>query len=134
MTHNSNFCPDFHKAVELIGRRWSGAIVRELLAGASRFSEVHDSVPDLSERMLCARLRELEVEGIVERRVHAEAPGRVEYLLTEKGRALEGVFAAIGAWADRWSVIPSGARERPAHECEHRASLAQPDDPSLRSG
>jgi DNA-binding HxlR family transcriptional regulator len=103
MSHNSNFCPDFHKAVELIGRRWSGAIVREMLAGASRFTEIRDAIPELSERMLSARLRELEMEGVVFRRAHAETPARVEYLLTDKGRALERVFVAIGEWADRWS-------------------------------
>jgi DNA-binding HxlR family transcriptional regulator len=106
MTHKSNFCPDFHQAVELIGRRWSGAILREMLAGATRFTDLHDAIPDLSERMLCARLRELESAGLVERRAHAEAPVRVEYLLTEKGRALEPVFVAIGAWADRYPDHP----------------------------
>ena len=101
MAHNSNFCPEFHKAVELIGKRWSGAIVREMLAGATRFTDLMHAIPDLSERMLCARLRALEEEGIVERRVLG-VPMRVEYHLTEKGRDLQGVFAAVGAWADRW--------------------------------
>ena len=103
MSHNSNFCADFHKAVELIGRRWSGAIVRELLAGTSRFTDLHDAIPEISDRMLCARLRELEVEGVVARQVVAETPGRVEYHLTDKGLALRSVVAAIGEWADRWS-------------------------------
>jgi DNA-binding HxlR family transcriptional regulator len=102
MSYNSNFCPDFHKAVELIGRRWSGAIVREMLAGATRFSELRDAIPDISERMLCARLRELEVEGVVSREVHEETPVRIEYQLTDKGRALKSVVAAIGEWADQW--------------------------------
>jgi DNA-binding HxlR family transcriptional regulator len=102
MTHNSNFCPDFHRAVELIGKRWSGAIVREMLAGATRFTDLVHAIPDLSERMLCARLRALEEEGIVERRAYADAPGRVEYHLTEKGTDLQRVFAAVGEWADRW--------------------------------
>ena len=106
MPHDSNFCPGFHKAVELIGRRWSGAIVREMLGGATRFGELRDAIPDLSERMLCARLRELELEGVVSRQVHAETPVRVEYRLTDKGRALQGVVAAIGAWADRWGSCP----------------------------
>jgi DNA-binding HxlR family transcriptional regulator len=106
MSHDSNFCPEFHKAVELIGRRWSGAIVREMLGGASRFTELRDAIPDLSERMLCARLRELELEGVVSREVHAEPPARVEYRLTDKGRALQGVVAAIGDWADRWGGCP----------------------------
>ncbi len=106
MSHASHFSPEFHRAVELIGRRWSGAIVREMLNGATRFSELRDAIPDLSERMLCARLRELELEGVVSREVHAETPVRVEYRLTGKGRALQGVMAAIGDWADRWGNLP----------------------------
>jgi DNA-binding HxlR family transcriptional regulator len=101
MTRNSNFCPEFRKAVELIGKRWSGAIVREMMAGATRFTDLMHAIPDLSERMLCARLRALEGEGIVERRVFG-VPIRVEYHLTEKGRDLRAVFAAVGEWADRW--------------------------------
>jgi DNA-binding HxlR family transcriptional regulator len=113
MSHASNFCPDFHKAVELIGRRWSGAIVRELLAGPSRFTEIHDAIPEISDRMLCARLRELEIEGVVARRVSAEAPVRVEYQLTDKGLALKDVVAAIGQWADKWIACPESTTRRP---------------------
>lgn len=111
MSHKSNFCPDFHRAVELIGRRWSGAIVREMLAGASRFTDLHDAIPDISDRMLCARLRELEAEGVVVRRVYPETPVRVEYQLTDKGQALQHVVAAIGDWAGKWlspSAGPAG--------------------------
>ena len=57
MSYNSHFCPDFHRAVELIGQRWSGAIVREMLAGAQRFTELRHAIPDISDRMLCARLK-----------------------------------------------------------------------------
>jgi DNA-binding HxlR family transcriptional regulator len=106
MTYNSNFCPNFHKAVELIGKRWTGAIVREMLSGACRFTELRGAIPDISDRMLCARLRGLEEEGLVERLVHAETPVRVEYQLTQKGRALERVFAAVDDWADQWVVCP----------------------------
>jgi DNA-binding HxlR family transcriptional regulator len=102
MSHNSNFCPAFHRAVELIGRRWSGTIVRELLGGASRFTDLRDAIPEISDRMLCERLRELEVEGVIVRRVHGQPPVRVEYELTAKGRALDKVCAAIGEWADSW--------------------------------
>jgi DNA-binding HxlR family transcriptional regulator len=102
VTYNSHFCPDFHRAVELIGQRWTGAIVREMLSGASRFSEIRGAIPDISDRMLCARLRGLETEGIVKRQVYDETPVRVEYLLTDKGRALQNVFASIGEWADHW--------------------------------
>lgn len=113
MRYNSHFCPDFHRAVELIGQRWSGAIVREMLAGAQRFTELRHAIPDISDRMLCARLKGLEEEGIVERKVYAETPVRVEYQLTDKGRALEQVFSAIGKWADQWTgeheIPPKGS-------------------------
>jgi DNA-binding HxlR family transcriptional regulator len=102
MEHNSHFCPYFHRAVEFIGKRWSGSIVREMLSGPRRFTELRGAIPDISDRMLCARLKGLEQEGIVERRVYAETPVRVEYQLTDKGRALEKVFQAIGEWADSW--------------------------------
>ena len=101
MTYHSNFCPEFHKAVELIGKRWSGTIAREMMNGAVRFTDLRHAIPDLSERMLCARLRALEKEGIVERRVLG-VPMRVEYHLTQKGRDLRDVFAAVGQWAERW--------------------------------
>jgi DNA-binding HxlR family transcriptional regulator len=113
MTYNSNFCPDFHRAVELIGKRWSGAIVREMMGGATRFSELRTAIPDISYRMLCARLKALEAEGIVERQVFPETPVRVEYQLTNKGRALKMVFAAIGAWADEWSRCPRASQNDP---------------------
>lgn len=96
------FCPDFHHAVELIGRRWSGVILRALLHGATRFSEIRDVIPELTDKMLSARLRELEAEGIVARTVHDEVPVRVEYGLTEKGRDLSEAIRALSDWADRW--------------------------------
>lgn len=102
MTHDSHFCPRFHKAVELVGRRWTGTILREMLAGATRFTDIRDAIPDLSDRMLSERLKELEAEGVIEREVHPETPVRVEYRLTEKGRALGEVIAAVGAWAETW--------------------------------
>jgi DNA-binding HxlR family transcriptional regulator len=103
------FCPYFHHAVELIGRRWTGAIVRALLAGAKRFSEVSGAIPGLSDRMLSERLRELECEGIVQRLVRDQKPVRVDYLLTEKGRALVVVVESISAWAEAWVTHPSEA-------------------------
>lgn len=112
MSYNCNFCPHFHRAVELIGRRWSGAILREMLAGGSRFSELRDAIPDISDRMLSERLKELEAEGLVTRRVYPETPVRVEYLLTDKGRGLEKVLAAIGDWADHWLEPPGDQKRR----------------------
>ncbi|TCJ18368.1 transcriptional regulator [Rubrobacter taiwanensis] len=96
------FCPRYHRAVEIVGRRWSGAIIRAMLAGASRFGEIRCEIPDLTGRMLSERLKELEAEGIVERVVIPERPVRIEYRLTEKGRELRPVVEAISGWAERW--------------------------------
>src|SRR6188472_447121 len=97
-----SFCPKFHKSVELIGRRWTGAILRALLSGATRYSDISHAIPGLSDRLLSERLRELEAEGIVTRTVIPEMPVRVEYHLTEKGESLETVLAAISTWAEMW--------------------------------
>lgn len=107
------FCPRFHRAVEIIGRRWTGAIIRSLLAGKTRFSEVTDTVPRLSDRLLSERLRELEDEGIVERVVIPEKPVKVEYHLTDKGEALASAVGALSEWAETWLDAKQVA-ERPA--------------------
>ena len=98
------FCPVYQRAIELIGQRWNGAIVRALLSGATRYSEVESAIPGLSHRMLSDRLRHLEEEGIVRRDVFPETPVRVEYRLTEKGRDLADVLEAVSAWASRWAA------------------------------
>ena len=93
------FCPDFHAAIELIGRRWAGAILWALAERPHYFAELTASVPGLSDRLLSRRLRELEAAGLVERSVHGGPPARVSYALTEKGRALEPVLAELEDWA-----------------------------------
>jgi DNA-binding HxlR family transcriptional regulator len=95
-------CAKFHRAVELIGARWSGAIVQILLQGSVRYADLRAAVPDISDRMLSERLRELEAEGIVVRSVSQEPPVRVDYALTEKGRALQPALNAVGQWAEKW--------------------------------
>ena len=92
-------CSLYHRAVELVGKRWTGAILQVLLDGPAHFSEIRDLVPDISDRLLSERLKELESEGIVERRVLDGAPVRVEYSLTAKGRALEPALKALKDWA-----------------------------------
>jgi DNA-binding HxlR family transcriptional regulator len=108
------FCPRYHRAVELIGRRWTGAVIRVLLGGRARYHELRDAIPDISDRMLAERLRELEREGVIDRVVIPETPVRVEYELTEKGRALEPVVRAISAWAERWVPTLAAAGRRAA--------------------
>jgi len=105
------FCPRFHHAVELIGRRWTGVIVRVLLQGPRRFSELAAAVPGLSERLLAQRLRELEAEGLVVRRVLHGPPVGVEYELTRAGHELETVVTAVAAWAHRWGPPDEGGGE-----------------------
>src|SRR3990172_12576328 len=96
------FCPHYYRAVELIGSRWTGAVLRALLSGVQRFSELTETIPGLSDRMLSQRLKELESEGLVVRSVIPETPVRIEYHLTEKGRALRSVIDAVSAWAEEW--------------------------------
>jgi DNA-binding HxlR family transcriptional regulator len=95
-------CSQYHRAVELIGKRWTGAIVFVLLDGPLRFSEVKVLVPEISDRLLSERMKELEAVGIVERHVMDEMPVRVEYSLTEKGRALEPAVRSLKVWARSW--------------------------------
>ena len=102
-------CAKFHRAVELIGGRWTGALIQLLLGGRMRFAELRAAIPEISDRMLSERLRELEIEGIVERLVIPDIPVRVEYELTEKGRALEQALGAVGKWAERWVTDPTPA-------------------------
>lgn len=108
--HDTSLCPRYHKAVELIGRRWTGAIVRTLVDGPRRFNELLTGIPGISDRLLTERLRELESEQVVRREVYAETPVRVVYELTERGRDLEPALREIGRWAERWIDLPE-ARE-----------------------
>ena len=100
------YCPAYTRAIEIIGRRWTGAVLRSMLAGASRFSEILGQVPGLSDRLLSERLKELEAEGIVERRVTPSTPVRIEYVLTEEGQGLGAVVHAVADWASAWAEEP----------------------------
>lgn len=113
MSHES-ICPRYHKAVELIGRRWSGAIISAMLAGNTRYHEIRESVREISDRMLAERLRELEAEGVLTRTVFPTTPVRIEYELTPKGRALQATIVAIENWANEWiePATPVGAGPR----------------------
>jgi len=104
-------CARFHRAVELIGGRWTGAIIQTLLQGKTRYALIKAAIPDITDRMLSERLRSLESEELVTRRVVPDSPVRVEYELTEKGRSLQRSLNEIGAWAERWIPLES---EEPA--------------------
>ena len=107
-------CGRFHRASELIGRRWTGAIIFVLLGSPCRFATLRDAIPDITDRMLSERLQELEQEGLVERTVVPDTPVRVEYALSKKGRALRPAIDAIADWSHTW-VKPVAERSAPAH-------------------
>jgi len=96
-------CPHLHEAVELIGRRWTGAIIEVLRHdGPLRFSEIVNGIPGLSDRLCSERMKELEARGVVQRTVLPGPPVRVEYDLTPMGRALGPSLNALQAWAQEW--------------------------------
>ncbi len=95
----ASYCPLFHETIELIGRRWTGAILRAMPSGETSFGAIRDAIPGISDRLLTERLKELEGEGIIER----SACGRATtYQLTDKGRGLQPVFDAIVEYTERW--------------------------------
>ena len=144
MTRNNDppppVCARFHQAVELIGGRWTGAIIQTLLQGKTRYALIKAAIPDITDRMLSERLRSLESEELltrrvvpditdrmlserlrfleseelVTRRVIPESPVRVEYELTEKGRSLESSLNEIGTWAERWISLEDDSESRAA--------------------
>jgi DNA-binding HxlR family transcriptional regulator len=97
-------CPRYQRAIDIIGKRWTGLILRVLLGGPRRFGEIEYVVGGLSARMLSERLKELEACGIVERRVYPQTPVRIEYQLTEKGLGLQQALDELQRWADRWEI------------------------------
>ncbi|MEU6602954.1 winged helix-turn-helix transcriptional regulator [Streptomyces flaveolus] len=101
------YCPKFHTTVELIGRRWTGAILLAIIRGADRYKEVLDAVPGLSERLLAQRLKELEQALIIEREVVPSTPVRVTYRLTPRGVELAKAIEPLLAWGDRWIDLES---------------------------
>src|SRR5687768_3628270 len=101
-SHPPALCTRFHRASELIGRRWTGAIIFLLLKQTCRFATLRDAIPGITDRMLSERLQELEDEGLVVRTVRPEPPVRVEYALTKKGRALAEPIGALAEWAEKY--------------------------------
>ncbi|MBF6334117.1 helix-turn-helix transcriptional regulator [Nocardia transvalensis] len=103
------YCPYYTTAMEIIGRRWAAVVLRALRAGATRFSDISSAVPEMTDKLLSQRLKDLEADGLVERIVHPTTPVRVEYRLTEKGESLSEVLLDINRWALTW-IQPSEER------------------------
>src|ERR1700694_4777538 len=128
-------CSRFHRAVELIGGRWTGAIIQTLLQGKTRDGLIKAAIPDITDRMLSERLRSLEAEDLVTRWVIADTPVRVEYVLSEKGRALGNALQEISTWANRW--IPADESPQDEDLAGHPAShghAPQRRSPATKSG
>ena len=95
-------CATYTRAFDIIGRRWTGPILRALMSGNTRFNELGRAIPGLSDRLLSERLKELESEGLVVRSVTPSTPVRIEYRLTDMGAALLPALVAVEQWAQAW--------------------------------
>ena len=117
-----DMCPRYLAAMSFLGKKWTGLILRSLMEGPRRFTEMSAYVPGLSDRLLSQRLQELEEAGIVERRVYSQRPVLVEYSLTAQGQALREVVEAIQRWADVWdrtTVSPKSQSKTSARRGMH---------------
>ena len=123
VAHPPALCTRFHHASELIGRRWTGAIIYVLLQETCRFATLRDAIPDITDRMLSERLQELEQEGLVDRSVVPDTPVRVEYSLTKKGKALAEAVDSIATWAEKY-IPMQPEKARPGKAAPTRRSSA----------
>lgn len=99
-------CPKFEIAMSLLSQRWTGMIIYQLLSGPQRFCHIESSI-GVSGKVLSERLKDLENEGIVERKIYPETPVRIEYSLTDKGLAFEPVIRDVERWSQQWVESPS---------------------------
>lgn len=95
-------CPKYEQAVDLVCKRWTGLIIRVLMGGPKRFKEVKAQIPEMSDKMLTDRMKELEGAGVVIRKVYPEMPVRIEYELTDKGRDMKEMIESIQSWGEKW--------------------------------
>jgi DNA-binding HxlR family transcriptional regulator len=98
----SCICPKFETAVEILAKKWTGLILRVLMEDKRRFRDIREHIPQMSERMLAERLKDLEAASLINRQVYPETPVRIEYTLTKKGKALQPVLDSIETWANEW--------------------------------
>jgi DNA-binding HxlR family transcriptional regulator len=101
------YCPYYAAAAEMLGRRWAAGVLRALVTGPARFSDIAAAIPGMTDKLLAQRLKDLEADGLVERLVHAGPPVRVEYRLTEKGVALSTILLDLNRWALKWIDVPA---------------------------
>ena len=97
-------CP-VESILKVIAGKWKVLVLYYLLQGTKRFNELHRSLPGISHRTLIKQLRELEKDGILNRKVYAQIPPKVEYSLTVKGKSLEPVLNAMHIWSEKYSAL-----------------------------
>lgn len=102
MEEQCAMCPRFETAFSILGKRWNGLIIYTLMGGPKRFKDISNQIPSMSDKMLSERMKDLENEKILVRHVYPETPVRIEYELTEKGRALSPVMDQVQNWAEQW--------------------------------
>ncbi|ANV84441.1 HxlR family transcriptional regulator [Picosynechococcus sp. PCC 7003] len=102
LCNDVNFQCPIQFVVDLLGNKWSILVLRELFTGDRRTNELLKALPGISTKTLMVRLRELETHGLVERRIYAEIPPRVEYSLTAKGREIQPVMTALHQVGSQW--------------------------------
>lgn len=99
-------CP-VETTLMMIGDKWKVLIIRELLPGTKRFNEIHHSIDGVSQKVLTQKLREMESDGLLERKVYAEVPPKVEYSLTELGKSLGPVLDSLKEWGEMYRKMES---------------------------
>lgn len=99
----SKMCPKYESSIEIIGKKWTGLIIRVLLDGPKRFKDIKGQIPSMSDKMLTDRIKELERLKVITRNVYPETPVRIEYELTPKGKDLEAVILSIQSWGEKWA-------------------------------
>ena len=96
-------CP-VETTLMLIGDKWKVLILRDLMPGTKRFGELKKSIGHVSQKVLTAQLRDMEASGLVNRKVYAEVPPRVEYSLTDLGRSLKPILDAMWNWGENYKA------------------------------
>lgn len=94
-------CP-VETTLTLIGNKWKVLILRDLISDTKRFGELQRSIGKVSQKVLTSNLREMEADALVERKVYAEVPPRVEYSLTELGRSLKPILDSLWTWGESY--------------------------------
>jgi DNA-binding HxlR family transcriptional regulator len=116
--YECNYGCTMEATLDVIGGKWKGVILFHLLDGTKRFNELRRAVPNITQRMLTLQLRELEEDGIIERKIYQQIPPKVEYSLTEFGQSLEPVLLIMRDWGEQYrsKIVEQRAAARAASE------------------